>query len=57
MHEFDVFLAVHLAEIHPFLEANAVLAGDRSTEANAQTNDLAGQLFSFVKSPFLDRRT
>ena len=36
-------LAVHLAEELPLLEADAVLAGDRAAEADAQAQDLRGE--------------
>src|SRR5918993_841473 len=44
LHERDVRLAVHLRKKGPLLEADAVLACDRSAEANAQPQDVGGEL-------------
>ena len=42
-HAVEIGLAVHLAEELPLLEPDAVLAGDRSAQADAQAQDLRRQ--------------
>ena len=47
-HAVEIRGAVHLAEKGALLEADAVLAGDRSAEADAQAEDLGGQDFGAI---------
>lgn len=53
MHHVDVKFAEHLRQIITFLQANAMLARDRSAVADAHAHDLAGELFgAFERARF-----